>query len=231
MLNQLVYRFFHAVSCWRSATKYSAGSCLQPMQINSPIAPLPSRSTVAALSTTFMAATSLVQPATSRESTGGQASLDFTLDTLSLPDANFESAYRGIKAVYPPAILLCKLFCFVKGDYIPESLLSEIKTPRRVWSAAGELEAISPLDAGLNAEIVSYLKDEVYLHWCLSLLLKAEWISIEEGNFGCPLIRVERSIRDHVRARIPDPDQASWQEQGLNLLCYSYPHSPNTDTR
>ncbi|KAL9585407.1 MAG: hypothetical protein Q9203_004257 [Teloschistes exilis] len=140
---------------------------------------------------------------------------DYDNTVFTTWDINFEQVERDSKEA--STVLL--FFCFLDPSNISEAMLDRACSPQKRWNRMGEMSELSPIDAGLNSDLVALIKDERVPHrvqdeWRLQAVL-AVCHAFPRNNYLEPLYEhLGRSYLRHVVRILKEYDQLSEADAG-----------------
>ncbi|MCJ1395924.1 hypothetical protein MMC18_008810 [Xylographa bjoerkii] len=115
---------------------------------------------------------------------------------------------------------LMKLFCFLDPTAIPELMLVRAEDCQTDWASTGEIERVSPTQAGLSTDVVSIVSAKDKIEKALDRLKASELITWKLGHIG-RILSLDLTTQSLVAECITDP--LRWKVQALLLVCHTFP--------
>ena len=117
-----------------------------------------------------------------------------------------------------PGTLIPPLF-YTIGSHIPKVMIDRAMYPQARWSEHGELDKVTPYDAGLHGDLVNLLSNVTELQQCIEELISLSIISSKVSSEG-----LQTYTCQYQPAQILyDQNRAHWINLAFELCCYVFP--------
>ncbi|KAF3896736.1 LipA and NB-ARC domain-containing protein [Trichophyton interdigitale] len=136
----------------------------------------------------------------------------------------WELNFRQLEKDSPRASHLLLLFSFLQASNIPESMLRSGCSTKQIWGEDGEVTDISPVDAGLDPELIDLVTDEMKLDEAIENLLAFSLIQLTLSSRGGRAISVHPLVQYCASHRVPFDVQQKWRAQAILLVAQAFPY-------
>lgn len=93
--------------------------------------------------------------------------------------------------------------------------------PQKVWNCSGEIDEMTPREAGLDNDLLPILSDTAILDKAIKLLETSKLITSKPIRFGARLLTVNKTAILHMSQCVHEPNK--WRLQALLLVCHTFP--------
>ncbi|EFE44249.1 LipA and NB-ARC domain protein [Trichophyton verrucosum HKI 0517] len=136
----------------------------------------------------------------------------------------WELNFRQLEKDSPRASHQLLLFSFLQASNIPESMLRSGCSTKQIWGEDGEVTDISPVDAGLDPELIDLITDEMKLDEAIENLLAFSLIQLTLSSRGGRAISVHPLVQYCASHRVPLDVQQKWRAQAILLVAQAFPY-------
>lgn len=128
----------------------------------------------------------------------------------------------------PGAVSLLLLFQFL-GSGIPKVVLNRGCSPRKRWSDECEPREVTPVQAGLDPDLLLFLSDGKALHEAIQTLLSLSLLKSEKTGNGQEIFTFKQTFRISVLQRLSPLERNFWSIQATALFCHAFSRSRNLE--
>jgi hypothetical protein len=131
--------------------------------------------------------------------------------------------FRQVEEDSKGAINLLMLLSFLEASDIPESMLRRGCSTKRIWNRDGEVAELSPIETGLDPDVVGLISDEMKLDRAVEHLLEFSLIQLNSSQRGGRRFSIHLLVQYCASHRVDLKIRQKWQTQAILLVCQAFP--------